>query len=168
MNHRTQSAPAGPIEINAHAPIILSAEIEIDAPPELVWEVLSAIESWPSWNPEVKEATLDGDLAAGTLFRWKAGPSSLTSTLATVDRPSRIAWTGQSLGLSAIHVYNLEPRDGHTLVRTAESVQGIPARLLRGTLKKRMGTATDLGLQALKTETEQRVADLSSLLGSAR
>ena len=76
MNHRIEPTPTGPIEINRQAPIILSADIEVAAPPERVRESLSAIESWPSWNSEVKEASLDGDLAAGTVFRWKAGPSS--------------------------------------------------------------------------------------------
>ena len=36
---------------------------------------------WPSWNPDVKSVTMEGPVQPGTVFRWKAGPSSLTSTL---------------------------------------------------------------------------------------
>jgi len=158
MNASTESAPTNGATINSEAPIILNAEIEVAAPPHLVWEVLSAIDGWPNWNPEVKKASLDGELKEGTSFRWKAGPSSLTSKLVTVAAPRQIAWTGKSLGLSATHVYNLEPRDGKTLVRTEESVGGILARLVRRPLTKRMDTAVRRGLEGLKTEAERRAA----------
>jgi hypothetical protein len=85
-------------------------------------------------------------------------PSSLTSKLITVAAPRQIAWTGRSLGLSAIHVYTLEPRDGKTLVSTEESVNGILARLVRRPLTKRMGAAVRRGLEGLKTEAERRAA----------
>jgi len=32
------------------------------------------------------------------VFRWKAGPSSLTSTLQVVDPPREIAWIGTTIG----------------------------------------------------------------------
>jgi uncharacterized protein YndB with AHSA1/START domain len=37
--------------INEEAPVVGRSEIEIDAAPEVVWDVLTAIERWPSWNP---------------------------------------------------------------------------------------------------------------------
>lgn len=155
----SRKPPTGPaVAINESAPVILDAEIEIAAPPELVWDVLSSIERWPTWNPEVRSASVDGGLAQGNTFRWKAGPSSLTSKLLTVAEPSEIAWSGRSMGLSVIHVYKLEPHEGHTLVRTVESVEGMPARLFRGPVKRRMDAAIDNGLKALKAEAERRAA----------
>src|SRR5436190_18805171 len=138
MNDSADTTPARPVLINDRAPIIVGGEIEIAAEPELVWDVLSAIERWPNWNPEVQSASLDGELAVGTAFRWQAGPSSLKSKLLSLAAPSQIAWSGRSMGLSVIHVCNLEPRNGATVVRTAESVEGVPARLFRGPIKRRM------------------------------
>jgi hypothetical protein len=56
------------------------------------------VDQWPSWNPDIKSVELQGPVQPGTVFRWKAGPSSLTSTLQVVDPPREIAWTGTTIG----------------------------------------------------------------------
>jgi len=145
-------------QINESAPIILGGEVEIAASPEVVWDVLSTIEGWPSWNPEVKSASLEGNLSPGTEFRWKAGPSRLVSRLLRVEPQREIAWTGKTMGINVIHVYGLEPRNGGTVVHTDESVEGLTARLFRGSIKKRMDSAIDAGLQSLKAEAERRAS----------
>ena len=50
-----------------------------------MFSVISAIGRWPSWNPDVKSVSAEGPVQPGTVFRWKAGPSSLTSILQVVD-----------------------------------------------------------------------------------
>jgi uncharacterized protein YndB with AHSA1/START domain len=156
MNHEAQHQRADEVAINERAPIRLAGEIEIAADPELVWDVLATIERWPSWNPEVSWASLQGEPAEGTRFRWKAGSSTIESRLVSVVAPVQIAWTGKSMGLRVVHIYDLEQRDGKTFVRTAESVAGVPARLFRGPIERRMQTAIEAGLEALKTEAERR------------
>lgn len=143
-------------EANKQAPVVGASEVEIAAAPEAVWQVLTAIDRWPSWNPQVKSASLQGDLQEGTEFRWKAGPGTIVSRLADVQAPHRIAWTGRSMGLKAIHVHTLEARDGGTLVKTEESYDGLVARLFRGRLRKMLDGALRDGLQHLKTEAERR------------
>lgn len=151
----TPLAPA-PLVVDADAPIVLRGSIEIAAAPEVVWDVLAVVDNWPLWNPDIDRAALDGPLAPGTTFRWKAGPSRLTSTLAVVERPAGLGWTGRTLGLQAIHVYRLEAHEGGTLVHTDESVTGAMARLLRGPVGRRMHVAMVDGLAALKAEAERR------------
>ena len=68
----------------------------------------------------------------------------------------RIAWTGSSFGLKAIHVHIFEPRNGGTLVTTEESYDGVVARLLRGRLQKALDSALQGELQHLKVEAERR------------
>ncbi len=60
-------------QINTLAPAVGSGEIEIAASPEIVWEVLTALDRWPTWNPDVTAVTVQGPLAEGTEFRWKKG-----------------------------------------------------------------------------------------------
>jgi uncharacterized protein YndB with AHSA1/START domain len=81
--------PAGrfPTGINERARVVGASEIEIAAPPEIVWEVLIAFDSWPSWNPDVKSMSVQGGLAEGSVFRWKAGPGTITSTIGRVEPP---------------------------------------------------------------------------------
>jgi uncharacterized protein YndB with AHSA1/START domain len=142
--------------INEEAPAVGTSEIEIAAPPATVWDVLTAIERWPSWNPDVKSMSMEGPFAEGSVFRWKAGPGTITSTIRRVEPPRLIAWTGTTLGIKAIHFYRLEPRDGKTFVRTEESYEGLVARLLRGPLRKTLDRALADGLRYLKNEAEQR------------
>ena len=33
--------------------------------------MISAIDQWPSWNPNVKSVALQGPVQPGTVFRWK-------------------------------------------------------------------------------------------------
>lgn len=145
--------------VNKQAPVVGASETEIAADPELVWEVLTAIDRWPSWNPQVKSMDLQGAVAEGSQFRWKAGPGTITSTIQRADPPRLIAWTGKTLGIDAIHEYRLEPRDGKTLVQTEESYEGLVARLFRGPLQKTLDSALGEGLGYLKAEAERRTSE---------
>ena len=144
------------MDVNTNAPIVEGSEIEIDARPETVWDVLTDLERWPSWNPDVKSMSFSGAIAEGSEFRWKAGPGTIVSTIRRVDRPRLIGWTGRTLGIDALHVYRLEPRDGKTFVSTEESYDGMLARVFRGPLRKTLKSALDSGLRQLKAEAERR------------
>jgi len=150
-----ESAESG---ANPQAPVAGTSETEIAATREIVWDVLTGIEHWPSWNPEVKSASMQGGLVEGSEFRWKAGPGTITSTLQLVEPPRLIAWTGTTFGIKAIHVHALEARDGKTYVTTEESYDGLVARLFRGRLQKTLDDALEDGLRHLKAEAERRAA----------
>jgi uncharacterized protein YndB with AHSA1/START domain len=143
-------------EIDQKAPVKGASEVEIAAPPEVVWDVLTKFDAWPSWNPEVKSMSFQGELEPGSEFRWKAGPSKLVSTLQRVEAPRAIEWTGRTMGIKAFHIWRLEPRNGKTVVRTEESFDGVLARLLRGSLQKTLDKSLEEGLQHLKAESERR------------
>jgi hypothetical protein len=145
--------PAG---VDEQAPVVGSGEIEIAAPPEAVWEVLTAFEAWPSWNREVKSISVEGPVAEGMVFRWRAGPGTITSTIGRVEPPRVIAWSGKTLGIRAIHYWWLEPRDGKTFIRTKESFDGLAARLFHGRLQKSLDRSLADGLRHLKAEAERR------------
>jgi hypothetical protein len=144
------------MEINKDAPGVAHGEIEVDASPEIVWEVFTDINVWPSWNPDVKSAVLQGPLHAGTQFEWKAGPGTIRSTIQEVEQSRRIAWTGKTFGITAVHVYEFEPQGGGTIVESDESWDGLLVRLLRGRMTKTLQKSTDSGLRHLKAEAERR------------
>jgi hypothetical protein len=74
--------------------------------------VIAAVDQWPSWNPDVKSVSVEGPVQPGTVFRWRAGPSTLISTLQVVDPPSEIARTGTTMGIKAVHVFRFQASDG--------------------------------------------------------
>jgi hypothetical protein len=140
------------------APVSSSRSIDVEAPPETVWSVLTGIADWPQWNRDVKSMSFDGPLEPGSTFRWKAGPATIVSTLEEVDPPGRVRWRGRTLSIDALHEYRLEPRDGGTHVETEETYSGLLARLMHGSLQKTLDRALEQGLQHLKAESERRAA----------
>jgi uncharacterized protein YndB with AHSA1/START domain len=146
------------MEINRDAPATAEGELQIAADPQTVFSVISAIDRWPSWNPDVKSVTLQGPVQPGTVFRWKSGPSSLTSTLQVVDPPREIAWTGTTMGIKAVHVFRFQATDGGTLARSEESWEGLIASLLKGYSRRTLDKGIHSVLAHLKVEAERRAA----------
>ena len=146
------------VVIQEQLPVYSSAEVEIDAPIEAVWRILTAIERWPAWNPDVKSASLDGRVVEGATFRWKAGRSTIGSTVVHLDAPRLIAWTGQTFGIRAVHVWHLTSTNGRTLARTEESYEGFVARILRRPLQKVLDRTLTDGAHHLKVEAESHDA----------
>ena len=138
------------------APVRSSRSIQVAAPPEVVWDVLTGFADWPKWNPDVKSMSFDGPLEPGSTFRWKSGPGTIVSTLEEVDPPRRVRWRGRTMSIAALHEYRLEPRDGGTRVETEETFSGLLARLMRGSLQKTLDRALEQGLEHLKAEAERR------------
>ena len=149
------------MEIDRDAPAFARSEAGIAADPETVWEILTGFEAWPSWNPDVSSVAIEGEAGEGTVFRWKAGRATITSTLRQVERPRVLAWTGKATGIDAVHVWRLEPRDGGTFVQTEESWQGLLVRLLSGPMRKSLQKAVDGGLEHLTAEAERRARSSS-------
>lgn len=146
------------MEINRNAPVIAESEIEIDADPESVWDVIANVERWPRWNPEVKSVVLQGGVREGSVFRWKTSSGSITSTFQDVEPPHVVAWTGRTMSIKAVHRWSLERKNGKTTVKTVESFDGALSRLFRRPLRKVLKKALDQGLEALKAEVERHPA----------
>ena len=148
------------MSINKSAPVVGAGEVEIAADRETTWQVMADVPRWPTWNPDIKEASLLGGLAEGEQFRWKVQVGTITSTFTHVERPTLLAWIGKGFGVDAIHVWRLDPGGppGTTRVRTEESWDGLLARILRRPFRKALQDSIDSGLMHLKTEAERRVS----------
>lgn len=71
------------------------SEIEIDAPPSLVWQVLTDFGAFPEWNPFVKH--IEGELVAGKLLTivLKPGPfaeRTVRTRVLCVDPGQSLIW----------------------------------------------------------------------------
>ena len=76
------------MKINELAPVIASREVEVEASPETIWDIIVAVDSWPDWNSDVNrgrsgcrhEVQLEGwpiDHPLNSLADGKAPPSGL-------------------------------------------------------------------------------------------
>jgi hypothetical protein len=147
------------MEVRSDAPVFASSEATIAAPADVAWDVLADLERWPEWNTDVQTVEVEGPIAPGTVFRWKAGAAKITSTLESVDRPHELGWTGRALGSRAVHVWSFEPLGEGTYVRTSESFSGWVPRLIRRRMTDMLQRSLDSGLLHLAEEAERRSAE---------
>ncbi len=145
------------IDADRAVPVFATADIDVDASPEAVWDTLTDLRSWPQWHAGVKSVLFDGPFAVGSTFKWSAGTGFIRSEIVTADRPSRVAWKGYHGRIEAVHVWTMEPVGRATThVHTAESWSGALPRLLPGTMRKTLNRLIRKGLPGLKAEAERR------------
>jgi len=141
-------------EVNQNAAVVGQAETLVAAPIDTVWALLTDFAHWPTWNRGVARMDLKGALEVGTEFVWGASGSRIRSRLEAVDAPHRIVWSGRTLGIQAIHVWEFETVHGATRVRTRESFEGLLVRLFPGLMARVLDKALEQGLADLKREAE--------------
>ena len=110
---------------NHEAPAIAEADMFIDAPIQVVWDILSDFERWPTWNKSVSRMRVDGPVKVGTTFEWLADHWRITSRLEEVDPPRRIAWSGETLAIRAMHIWDLAEEGQGTRVHTVGILRGL-------------------------------------------
>ncbi|WNG41500.1 Shy6-polyketide cyclase [Archangium violaceum] len=147
------------MDIDRNAPIIVAEEVRVLAPPTRVWNLLTEIDRWPDWNPDINTAVLDGAVAVGATFRWTTAGLAIVSTIGEVVPGKRLGWSGDTDGIFGIHVWTLEPGDPTgrtTLVRTVESWSGEVAQQDPETMRGLLKAAITAWLGHLRAEVEAR------------
>jgi hypothetical protein len=142
----------------------LHSEIEIDAPPERVWAVLTDFERYPEWNDFV--SSVHGELAEGNRLRVRLTPPggraiTMRPRVTVVDPGVAFEWLGH-FGVAGIfdgrHRFELRPTAGGTMFVQRESFSGVLVRLLA----RMLDTSTAAGFlamnEALKTRAEKVAA----------
>ncbi len=142
------------MEINTNAPALASHQILIKASLEKVWRLLSDINQWSTWQPDISSAVLEGTLAPGNHFKWKSSGTPVVSEIQDVEPQHRLSWTGKAMGASAKHLWILEPQADGVLVKTAESFEGWVVVLLKGMMQKTLDTSLQAWLMQLKKTAE--------------
>jgi uncharacterized protein YndB with AHSA1/START domain len=140
-------------KIREDAPVKASVEINIHAPVEKVWLLLTDVTNWPKWQPDISVARIAGPLEAGTAFSWTTGSTRIESRIALVEPYEQFAWTGRAHWVKAIHVWKLQRLSSdETLVRTSESMHGFILTLFYSS--KKLEQADQRWLDRLKLAAE--------------
>ena len=69
------------IPINENAPVKSKNQMEIHAPVDTVWYILTDIKNWTKWQTAVTETIVDEKIEEGIEFKWKAGGLSFKSKI---------------------------------------------------------------------------------------
>jgi hypothetical protein len=148
------------MDINRQAPLVTRKELLIQAQPHTVWNIHTGINAWSRWHPGIALSKLEGSLRVGSVFQWKTGGLTITSTVQVVEPDERIGWTGRALGTQAEHIWIFRPHHDGTLVTTEESMDGWFVRILKIVMPTFLDTSLDLWLQSLKKQAEGRRVEI--------
>jgi hypothetical protein len=138
----------------------IKTEIDIQAPAETVWEMLSDTDAFPSWNPFITR--LEGELRVGgrlavTIEPPGGRPMTFRPTVKTLVPGRELAWLGSLLipGLfDGRHRFTIESIGGdHARFHQQEDFTGILVPLMASALEK-TGDGFKAMNQALKARVE--------------
>jgi uncharacterized membrane protein len=147
------------IPVNEDAPVRSEGVIEISAPTEAVWGILTQIEGWPTWQSEVTSSEVHGGLEEGVEFNWKAGGIRFASKVHTIVEKRMLGWTGRTFGAFAIHNWTLEESSGSTTVRVEESLEGFLPSLFRKRFQKILDVGVKKNLEDLRSASEAKARE---------
>jgi hypothetical protein len=144
----------------------LCTDIDIDATPEQVWEVLTDLTAYSAWNPFIVRA--EGVVEAGrrlTLTMQPVGGRAMTlrPRLVEVDVPRRLRWRG-TVGvpglMDAEHTFTLEPRGSGTRLVHEEDFRGVLVPFLAASLDRNTLPAFVAMNEALRSRVEHTASHL--------
>jgi hypothetical protein len=139
---------------------LLTSEIAIAAPTEVVWDVLVGFDSYGDWNPV--EIDVRGEPVVGSVLEHTAqlpGRKPMTFKAKIIEAtPGRaLAWKGKIVmpGLFDVsHHFEIDPlADGHSRLRQFEYFSGVLVPFMRGTLRDTQA-AFERANQAIKQRAE--------------
>lgn len=89
-------------------------EIEINAPPSRVWEILTDFEKYPTWNPFIKK--ISGEAVRNEKLEVhmpdpRGGTMIFTPTVLRAEKDRELRWLGRSEGdvFNGEHRFLIEP-----------------------------------------------------------
>ena len=139
----------------------LRREIEIDAPPERVWAVVTDFGAYPAWNPFIRR--ISGELREGARLEVRIEPPGARAmtfkpTVRSVEANGELRWLGRLLlpgVFDGEHSLRIEPLDGgRSRFVQSERFSGLLVGLVKGTLAKTEGGFEQMNT-ALKARAEQ-------------
>ncbi|MBN1919684.1 MAG: SRPBCC family protein [Anaerolineae bacterium] len=87
-------------------------EIEIDAPVEKVWQVMTDPAKWPQWFPGVDAITMASPVSEGAVIEWTAEDKVGRSAIVKMLPLKRLEIMTQVDDDKDMHVFELRPSGG--------------------------------------------------------
>lgn len=141
----------------------LHTTIDIDAPAEVVWGVLTDLDRYREWNPFITSSA-GVPVVGGTLVNRMEPPGmrSMTfrPTVTVVEHARTFEWLGR-LGVPGLfdgrHRFELRATGTGTALTQSESFDGLLVRVLRRSLDSATRAGFDAMNSALKERAESSV-----------
>jgi hypothetical protein len=142
----------------------LRREIEIDAPPERVWAVVTDFAAYRDWNPFIRR--ISGEQREGARLEVRIEPPggramTFKPTVRAVAPNRELRWLGRLLlpgVFDGEHSLRIEPLEaGRSRFVQSERFSGVLVGLAKGTLAK-----TEAGFDQMNAALKARVEEAAS------
>ncbi len=139
-------------------------EIEINAPPERVWEILTDFAAYGKWNPFLYRVIGEANLGTQvrTFVRVLGRETKLNCHIMTLEPNRELRWSWHLLGpglYKGEHSFTIEPLDGGRVrFVNREQFSGVLVPLFSRSINRDTASGFKAMDQALKTRAEQTPA----------
>ena len=118
---------------------------------ERVWALWTDVAGWPSWNPGVGRAELDGPMAEGTIgtIRAVGGPSSTLKVVAVEPQRRFVTETSERLMRLRFEQELADGDGGQLRITERVCMTGLATPLMRRTVGARLERSIPAALAAL-------------------
>lgn len=146
---------------------VVTVSTDVPAPPAVVWDVLTDLQSYPKWNTLL---SVRGEFAVGETVAARLSvpglPTIPFSPEITAIEPERaLRWRSSLFGVAAEHAFLLEPNaDGGTRFTQRESFSGPLAGPVVGRLERRIRR----GFEQMNVGLRRRAVELHERDGTDR
>ena len=140
-------------------------EIDINAEPQLVWEILVQAEKWPNWYIGAKDVKLmnnnSGILGNQSVFSWNTmGQNFETTTIKEFEAPYRLGWEATKHNIRGYHAWLIIPNgEGGCKVITSEAQHGFLTLMQKLFVPNKLRKLHDIWLAELKNKAENKSPD---------
>jgi len=138
----------------------INTHIDIDAPRQRVWQVLTDFDRYPEWNPFVQ--SLSGQVQEGQKIKIQLPGMTFRPTVLAFRQNEELRWLGHFLvkGLfDGEHFFQLTSLpNGQTRLTHGEHFSG----LLTPIFKKQLLTTTEKGFAAMNQALRKEVQNMKS------
>jgi hypothetical protein len=147
--------------------MVIEEEVVIEAPPPIVWAVLTGVDNWKEWNGVCGGArcltpsgVAEGACISFILRPFLGIPIRISPEVVQCAPGREIIWKGSRLGVHAEHRFTLlETPEGSRLV-SSETFHGLASSLGRLIfLPSRLHRLTERLLADVKRESEARARE---------
>jgi len=137
-------------------------QIDINAPPEAVWEVIIQAETWPSWYEGAENVKVtngaNGALGPRSSFTWSTMGLDFTSTITEFQAPYRLSWESRKSTIQGYHAWLLTPSGAGCRLITEESQHGFMTLMQKIFVPNKLHRLHDSWLSQIKKKAESRTS----------
>lgn len=133
--------------------------INVEAPPETIFRIYEDVKNWHTWDPDTKQATLDGPFQVGSRGRLVPTKGNSVPMVLTQAVPGRSFTVESKIPLfRMVFEHELEPEQRSTRVIHRVTFTGLLSLVLGPILSKQLNAGLPVTLSRLKALAESQGA----------